>query len=49
MANLTKAQLIAANPGLGLKPTMLKSEIEAAITAATKKAKSSSKPYSGER
>jgi len=48
LAKLTKSQLIADNPGLGLKMTMLKEEIIAVIEKKAPKAKFSKKSASGE-
>jgi len=49
MANLTKAQLIATNPGLGLKLSQTKDSILDAIQASKKSATTSSKSQRGER
>ena len=43
MTTFTKAELISANPGLGLKASMLKADIEKAIKAASKKPTTSKK------
>jgi hypothetical protein len=48
LAKLTKSQLIADNPGLGLKMTMTKDAIITKIEDSAPKAKSSKRKVNGE-
>ena len=49
MSTFTKAELISANPDLGLKMSMTKDAMLTAIKAAKKPVKTSTRRQSGER